>query len=278
MLQPDVIVGLSDVPERRQTRGKRAMKMEDRTLRWTKQMIDSLASESADPTAQPIAEATREWPSGTAFFAPVLPISCEMQLSYLDFLEEERHKLSGLAFYDAAIVADLPTGLEDMPRLCLDEPDTPHQLIDNVALGIDLFTVPFISTSTDAGIALDISFPPNQQQSRRDHSASQTSMGVDMWMSSHAGDLSPLRRDCQCYTCLTHHKAYVQHLLNAKEMLGWVLLQLHNLHVMQRFFTGIRSSIADGTFDESRKEFGRVYHPRLPERTGQGPRYVSGIT
>ena len=278
LLQPDVVVGLGDVVRGDNTGSKRAMKMEDRTLRWTRQMVGSSTVEPPGPSTQPIEDAAGGWCSRTAFFAPVPPIPRGLQLSYLNYLDEDvRHQISGLALNDAAIVADPPAGLQDLPRLALDDPSTPHHLIDDVALGIDLFAIPFIGTSTDAGIALDISFPPSKRESMFEDSACRKSMGVDMWLPSHASDLSPLQHGCQCYACLTHHRAYVQHLLSAKEMLGWVLLQLHNLHVMHEFFAGMRASIADGSFDESRKAFGLVYQPRLPERTGQGPRYVASL-
>ena len=45
-------------------------------------------------------------------------------------------------------------------------------------------------------------------------------------------------------------------------------------HVINLFFTGIRDSIQRGSFEEDVHTFNRVYASKLPERTGQGPRYV----
>lgn len=42
--------------------------------------------------------------------------------------------------------------------------------------------------------------------------------------------------------------------------------------MIDRFFTAIRESIAQGTFEQSRLHFANIYIDDLPERTGQGPR------
>ena len=93
-----------------------------------------------------------------------------------------------------------------------------------------------------------------------------------MWLEDHATSLDPLVEGCACYACTNHHKAYVQHLLNAKEMLAWVLLQIHNHHTLNLFFAGIRQSLHDGSFQEHVTRFAKVYETHLPGKTGQGPR------
>ena len=55
-------------------------------------------------------------------------------------------------------------------------------------------------------------------------------------------------------------------------MLGWVLLQIHNHHILSEFFSSIRHSIRSGTFEIDCKEFSKVYESELPEKSGQGPR------
>jgi queuine tRNA-ribosyltransferase len=60
--------------------------------------------------------------------------------------------------------------------------------------------------------------------------------------------------------------------LNAKEMLAWVLLQIHNHHVLNLFFEGVRKSLANDTFENDVRAFERTYQSHLPEKTGQGPR------
>jgi queuine tRNA-ribosyltransferase len=57
-------------------------------------------------------------------------------------------------------------------------------------------------------------------------------------------------------------------------MLAWTLLQIHNHHTMDKFFSAIRASIERGTFDTDADVFHRDYAPELPEKTGEGPRCV----
>ena len=90
----------------------------------------------------------------------------------------------------------------------------------------------------------------------------------------HQVSLEPFKEGCPCYACTKHHRAYLHHLLGAREMLGWTLLQIHNHQVMSDFFAGIRSTIAAGgaTFEENVQLFSRVYESELPKGTGERPR------
>ena len=45
----------------------------------------------------------------------------------------------------------------------------------------------------------------------------------------YSKDFTPLTTDCGCYACKNFTKAYIHHLLNEKEMLGGILLSLHNI-------------------------------------------------
>ncbi|KAI9723002.1 MAG: hypothetical protein M1812_001451 [Candelaria pacifica] len=260
-LRPDIVVGMGDIVQLGQKSGmKRIDKMGDRTAVWTTELIETLSIE----------EERQPQHSKPAIFAPILPIEYGQQSYYLEQLGDEmRQHISGLAFYDMSSVAELSSQFSSLPRLALDEPDSPHKLLYEISLGVDILTVPFISAATDAGIALDFSFRPT---SLVGIGTPPLPLGIDMWSPVHATDLSPLRSRCECYTCTRHHRAYIQHLLAAKEMLAWVLLQIHNYNVMDEFFADVRRSIADCTFEEDRTNFEAVYERVLPEKTGQGPR------
>ncbi|KAK3707344.1 hypothetical protein LTR37_012188 [Vermiconidia calcicola] len=256
-LQADVVVGLGDIPYGRVLGSKRIEKATDRQIEWIQDHVEIRKVENS------ISISAR-------LFAPLLPVSCANQQFYIDCLTEGVMKdIHGLAFYDLSPLEDLPVALQHLPRLAFTEPSSPHEVLQHVSLGLDILTVPFVTVATDAGIALDFSFPAPGQNATND---APTALGLDMWLPSHATDLSPLTQDCQCYTCTNHHRAYVQHLLAAKEMLGWVLLQIHNHCILDRFFAGIRQSIADGTYEYDVRKFERAYEPRLPEKSGQGPR------
>jgi queuine tRNA-ribosyltransferase len=63
-------------------------------------------------------------------------------------------------------------------------------------------------------------------------------------------DFSPLDATCPCYTCQNFSRAYLNHLIKSGEMLGYILLSLHNIAELIRFTTDIRRSILQGTFAE----------------------------
>jgi queuine tRNA-ribosyltransferase subunit QTRTD1 len=258
-LRPDIAIGLADISYGSKPGTKRIAKMGDRTEEWLSQLLSEKAEEQA-------------------VFAPVLPIDYLDQSEYLNHVADElANDVSGLAFYDSNLLPDIPatTWLSNLPRLSLDEPSSPRQILRQVALGMDIFTIPFISLATDAGIALTFRFPrpePPTNSSSPPEPSTPLPLGIDMWPAIYATSLTPLSPSCTCYTCTFHHQAYIQHLLSAKEMTGWVLLQIHNHHILSEFFSAIRASIVRGTFDADCDEFAGIYEPELPEKSGQGPR------
>lgn len=261
-LHPDIVVALADLPHGAdKVSRKRKDKITDRSARWMQEQVNALG-ETVDEQSKG---------SKPALFAPILPLEVEAQRWYIDQLAGEmRSKLDGLAIYSDHCLFDLPTSLQDFPKLSFMEPGSPHKLLLDVSHGVDLLTIPYIGAATDAGIALDFSFPVGAETA--DKANDLIPLGIDMWQTSHAADISPLRSGCRCYACSNHHRAYLQHLLMAKEMLGWVLLQIHNHHVMDEFFAGVRESIGKGVFEQDRAAFGKVHEPELPAKTGQGPR------
>jgi queuine tRNA-ribosyltransferase subunit QTRTD1 len=258
-LRPDIAIALADIPYGTLPGTKRVAKMGDRTEEWLTQLIN-------------------EKDEDQAIFAPVLPIDFHSQWEYLNHVADDLGpEISGLAFYDSNLLPDIPatTSLSRLPRLSLDEPASPHTILRQVSLGMDIFTIPFIGYATDAGIALTFRFPrPLPDESTASHvtGTKVIPLGIDMWTPSHATSVIPLSTSCTCYTCTSHHRAYIQHLLSAKEMLGWTLIQIHNYHILSEFFASIRHSIRIGTFEEDQAEFARIYESELPEKSGQGPR------
>jgi queuine tRNA-ribosyltransferase accessory subunit len=255
-MKADILVALADVPSGRSLGSKRIEKATDRSIQWIMNHVQIQKQAGADARQAKL-------------FASLLPVSCANQQFYIDCLTQDiSGNVAGLAFHDLSSLEDLPEPLHHLPRLGFTTPATPHEVLRQIALGIDVLTIPFIGAATDAGIALDFSFPvPSTSISQCPQP-----LGIDIWDSSHAVNLLPLTEGCQCYACTNHHRAYVQHLLNAKEMLAWVLLQIHNHHVIDLFFAGIRRSIVEGTFDTDVEGFARAYESQLPEKTGQGPR------
>ncbi|KAI5270895.1 tRNA-guanine transglycosylase [Aureobasidium subglaciale] len=256
-LDPDIVVGLGDIPYGYyKVSYKKKDKITDRTAKWMQAHVNERGAAKKDQGSK-----------SPLLYAPLLPISADSQKYYIDHLEDMKQDIQGLAMYNTVSMENLPEELKVLPRLGLTEPNNPRAVLQDISQGIDIATLPFLSAITDAGVALDLRFPisgpiPDQP----------LPLGVDMWDTKHATDVSPLRKDCPCYACTNHHRAFLQHLLSAKEMLAWVLLQIHNHQIMDEFFVGIRDSIDRGTFEKDIADFERVYEPELPETNGRGPR------
>jgi len=61
-------------------------------------------------------------------------------------------------------------------------------------------------------------------------------------------DYQPLDESCDCYACQNFSRAYLNHQVRSQEMLGYIMLSLHNVTELIRFTQQIRASIFAGTF------------------------------
>jgi queuine tRNA-ribosyltransferase len=117
----------------------------------------------------------------------------------------------------------------------------PDDLVAAVARGVDMFdcVLPTRSGRT------------NQAFTRRGT--------VNMRNTRHKDDTRPIDPDCACYTCSNYSRAYVHHLVMAKEILGMMLLTRHNLHYYQELMGGMRTAIEAGTFRDFQAAFAVQY-------------------
>lgn len=259
-LRPDVAIPLADALHTSTTpASKKLIKMVERTEEWLDELLQHFRGRVQLDEL------------GVSLFAPVLPVELPIQWDYLRHLAEDvTDELSGLAIYNVSILPELaryrPLAL--LPKLSLGPPRTPHEVLRQISLGVDLCTIPFVNSVSDSGVALTFTFPPSIT------AEGTQPLGADMWSPENSTFLATLSDGCQCYACTHHHRAYLHHLLNAKEMLGWNLLQIHNHQVMSEFFAGIRRTLGKGLseFEEGRKQFLVAYEPELPEGTGERPR------
>jgi queuine tRNA-ribosyltransferase len=79
---------------------------------------------------------------------------------------------------------------------------------------------------------------------------------------SHKRDSAPIESGCQCYTCHHFSRAYLHHLFLANEMLGPILLSLHNVAFYCRLMKNVREAIRERRFSE----FAAVNLARLEAR------------
>ncbi|HEX9923461.1 MAG TPA: tRNA guanosine(34) transglycosylase Tgt [Anaerolineae bacterium] len=83
-----------------------------------------------------------------------------------------------------------------------------------------------------------------------------------------AQDKNPIEAGCHCYTCRTFSRAYLRHLIIAKEILGLRLTTLHNLHFILETMRRMRQAILDGNFAQYKNDFLAAYQP-VPEANRQ---------
>ncbi len=108
---------------------------------------------------------------------------------------------------------------------------TPEDLINGIALGVDIF---------------DCVLPTRLAR----HNAAFSSEGrLNLMNAVFARDPRPIDETCNCYTCQTFTRAYLRHLIVAKELLVGTLLSIHNLHALIQMVKDIRQMIIDGTFE-----------------------------
>jgi queuine tRNA-ribosyltransferase len=117
----------------------------------------------------------------------------------------------------AALPADKPRYLMGVGR--------PSDLLDAVAAGIDLF---------------DCVMPT---RNARNASAFTADGPIRLRNARHQDDPRPLEADCDCPCCRQFSRAYLHHLFASGEMLGPVLLTLHNLAYYLRLMRDVRSAI-----------------------------------
>jgi queuine tRNA-ribosyltransferase len=124
---------------------------------------------------------------------------------------------------------------ENKPRYLMGV-GTPEDLINGVLRGIDIF---------------DCVLPTRLAR----HQAAFSPEGrLNMMNAVYARDQRPIDENCDCYTCRTFTRAYIRHLIVAKEMLAGTLLSIHNLRALIRLIGEIRAYISDGTFEAKAPE------------------------
>lgn len=73
-------------------------------------------------------------------------------------------------------------------------------------------------------------------------------------------DFKPLIGECGCYTCQHYSRAYLHHLVKAKERTAATLLSIHNIHFIIKLVDDIRASINDGSFIDLKEFWDRNYY------------------
>lgn len=77
---------------------------------------------------------------------------------------------------------------------------------------------------------------------------------MNLLNSKYEKDLNPIDESCNCPACKSYSRAYIRHLLKAKEMLGLRLCVLHNLSFYNTMMAEIREAIDEGRYSSYKAE------------------------
>ena len=109
---------------------------------------------------------------------------------------------------------------------------TPANILESVDRGVDFF---------------DCVYPTRNGR----HGHVYTNHGkLNLFNEQFAKDMRPIEEGCQCPACRSYSRAYIRHLLKAKEMLGMRLCVLHNLYFYNTMMTEIREAIENHSYAE----------------------------
>jgi queuine tRNA-ribosyltransferase len=88
------------------------------------------------------------------------------------------------------------------------------------------------------------------------HQAAMTLTGrINLMNAVNARDERPIDSACGCYTCRHFTRAYLRHLVVAKEMLAATLISIHNLFTLLELVRQSRAAILNGSFDSFADQF-----------------------
>jgi queuine tRNA-ribosyltransferase len=125
---------------------------------------------------------------------------------------------------------------EDKPRYLMGV-GTPEDLVEGIARGVDIFDCVLPTRVARNGQALLRTGKFNMRNAR------------------FADDSKPVDRTCSCYTCENFSRAYIRHLIIAKEMLAATLLSIHNLYTMLSLIRDARAAICNNSYEDFRAAF-----------------------
>lgn len=113
---------------------------------------------------------------------------------------------------------------------------TPENILEAVERGVDFF---------------DCVYPSRNGR----HGHAYTRYGkLNLMNQKYEKDMRPLEEGCQCPACKKYSRAYIRHLLKAKEMLGMRLLVLHNLYFYNHLMAEIRKAIEEHRYAEFKRQ------------------------
>ena len=130
----------------------------------------------------------------------------------------------------------MPLLPQDKPRYLMGV-GMPDDIVEAVARGVDMF---------------DCVLPTREAR----HGAALTRFGrLNIRKAMYEKDTRPIVEGCLCYCCANFTRAYLRHLHRANEILGHILLSLHNVYFLLEMAGDMRQAIFNGSFDAYKSAF-----------------------
>lgn len=122
---------------------------------------------------------------------------------------------------------------------------TPGNILEGVMRGVDLFDCVMPSRNARHGHLFTWGGVINLNNKR------------------YETDALPIDPQCDCPVCSTHSRAYLRHLLRAKEILAMRLCVMHNLYFYNKLMEHIRAHLEDGTFSQFKNQYVDILDTRI---------------
>lgn len=172
----------------------------------------------------------------------IFPDLRQKSADFLKSLHLPGYAIGGLAVgetkTDMHSVLDLCNQLlpEDKPRYLMGV-GTPEDLVNAVSRGVDIF---------------DCVAPTRLAR----HKTAFLRKGkLNLSRADFSRDPRPIDEMCTCYTCNHYSRAYLRHLLVAKEMLGATLISIHNIHTLIQLTIDMRKAIQGNRFNDFYEDY-----------------------
>ena len=125
---------------------------------------------------------------------------------------------------------------ENKPRYLMGV-GNPTTLVRAVGQGVDMFDCVLPTRTARMGTAFSHTGRMNMRNAKYTH------------------DFSPLDSECECYTCKNFSRAYLRHLVKQGEMLGAILLSMHNIHFLISLMQRAREAVLAGAYSKFERDW-----------------------
>lgn len=166
----------------------------------------------------------------------------EQSAQFIASLDFPGHAIGGLSVGESkdemnAMISVVDAVLpENKPRYLMGV-GSPEDLVNGIRRGIDIF---------------DCVLPTRLAR----HQAAMTRTGrINLMNAVNAHDPRPIDENCTCYTCQHFTRAYLRHLIVAKEMLASTLISIHNIATLLNLVRDARTAIQAGKYDQFADDF-----------------------